>query len=81
MPFASWTCRIKIARKSYIVARKMTLKKDEEQLLFTYRKGGQLMNHQADTHKPVFVVLVRSKSPQRKLDFGGGFETKVAPRM
>lgn len=70
--------------KSYSFARKLALKKDDEQLLdslgFAYRKGDQLVIHQADTHKPVFAVLVRSRSPRKKLDFGGGSETKGAPR-
>lgn len=68
--------------KSFV--KKITLIKDDEQLLdtwgFSYRKGDQLMIHQTDTHTPVFDVLVRSRSPQMKLDFGGGSETKGAPR-
>lgn len=47
---------------------------------FAYRKGDQLVIHQADTHKPVFAVLVHSKSPRKKLNFGGGSETKGAPK-
>lgn len=38
------------------------------------------MIHQTDTHTPVSAVLVHNRSPQRILDFGGGSETKGAPR-
>lgn len=70
--------------KSYSFERKMALKKDDELSLdtcgFVYRKGDQLMIHHEDTHKPVFAVLIRSRSPRRKLDFGGVSETKDVPR-
>ena len=69
--------------ESYKFESKMALEKDDEHSVDTwgvaYRKGDQLMIHQADTHKPVFAVLVRSRSPRRKLDFGGGSVTKDAP--
>lgn len=70
--------------KSYRSERKLASKKDNDQSLetwvFAYRKGDQLMIHQEDTHKPVFAVLLRSRSPRRKLDSGGVSETKGAPR-